>query len=481
MTGPTHAVVLGGSIGGVLAAAALVPHVDAVTIVERDRLPSGPDFRKGVPQARHAHLLLSGGARIIESLLPGTTDRLVREGAHRSGIPEDVLWLTAYGWQHRFPATEFIITCSRALLDWVLRDQLVRDGRVTVLDDTEALGLRGEQARVTGVHLRTRSADMAVTLDADLVVDATGRGSPLKRWLAALGGRPVEEELVDTGIAYATRVFRAPTGTGRFPLVNVLADHRTRRPGQNATLVPIEQGRWMVTFSGTRGGEPPTDEAAFLKFARKLRSPLVADLLAHAEPLTGVYGSRSTANRRLYYERLDAWPEGLVALGDAVAAFNPVYAHGLSAAAHGASALDRELRRRGLDGDLARRVQRAVGVAVDDPWMLAASQDLSYPDCRTDMRDPRLLGGMHTQRRTFADMVGDASLRDPVISEAVTKVTTLSAPVSSLEAPHVIAALRRGAPHPPLTKPPLTAHESALVSAAQTAVQNVAAAVTDPV
>ncbi|WUI01399.1 FAD-dependent monooxygenase [Spirillospora sp. NBC_00431] len=465
MTGLTHAVVLGGSIAGTLAAAALAQYADTVTIIDRDRLPTGPEFRKGLPQARHAHLLLSGGARIIESLLPGVTDRLLRAGTHRSGVPKDVLWLTSYGWQRRFPATEFVLTCGRPLLDWMLRDHAVRTCSIALLAETDLLELCGDSERVTGVRVRDQRTGAITTMETALVVDATGRGSPLRRWLSALGLPHVDQDLVDTGIAYATRLFRAPKGAERFPLVNVLADHRSGRPGQSSTLVPIEGGRWIATLSGTRGGEPPTDEDGFIPFVRRLRSSIVADLLADAEPLTGVYGSRSTANRRFYYERLPGWPEGLVAVGDAVAAFNPVYAHGLSAAAHCAAALERGLRRYGLDRELAGHAQRAVGQAVDDPWMLAASQDLSYPDCRTDMRDPRLSGGSYQQQRSFADLVGDASLRDPVVSEAAAKVTTLSAPVSSLEAPHVIAALRRGAQYPPLTKPPLTAEESALVPA----------------
>ena len=64
---PTHAVVLGGGLAGMLAASVLVKHVDEVTVVERDKLPDDPSPRSGVPQARHAHLLMSGGARAIES------------------------------------------------------------------------------------------------------------------------------------------------------------------------------------------------------------------------------------------------------------------------------------------------------------------------------------------------------------------------------------------------------------------------------
>jgi flavin-dependent dehydrogenase len=464
----THAVVLGGGLAGMLAASVLARHLDSVTVIDRDRLPAGPEFRKGVPQARHAHLLMSGGARVIEQLLPGVTDRLLAEGAHQVGVPEQVVWLTAYGWQHRFPQTQFIISASRPLLDWVVRDEVLRRGeRITVLPATEALGPLGDASRIAGVRVRGIDSVEVTELKADFVVDATGRGSQLKRWITALGLPPVEQDTVDAGIAYATRIFLAPDGVQAFPLVNVLADHRVPRPGRNASLAPIEGGRWIVTLSGTRGAEPPTDEDGFAEFARGMRDPIIADLIAVAEPLTGVQGSRSSANRRLYYERMTQWPEGLVALGDAVAAFNPIYGHGMSVAAHSAAALDEVFaegpRGQALNPGTARRIQQAVGARADDAWLLAASQDLCYPNCRSEVTDPRLSPGVQAQRRSFSDMIGGAALRDPAVSAAATKVTTLSEPISSLESPEVITALRRAKGRPALSGPPLSDEERAVL------------------
>ena len=66
-----HAVVIGGSIAGLLAARVLLNHFDRVTIVERDRLPEQPVPRQGVPQANHVHVLLTQGQRILAQLFPG--------------------------------------------------------------------------------------------------------------------------------------------------------------------------------------------------------------------------------------------------------------------------------------------------------------------------------------------------------------------------------------------------------------------------
>ena len=337
-----RAVVLGGGLAGTLAAHVLSPYVGSVTIVERDRYPTGPQQRRGVPQAQHAHLLMSGGAAVLDELLPGTTDQLLRAGAYRIGLPEDAISLTAYGWTHRFPAAGYMITCSRPLIDWVVRQQVLADPKVAVLEDTAVIGLRGTASRVTGARVQTVGS-AETTLDADIVVNATGRGSALGRWLREIGAPPVEEDVVDSGIAYATRVYQA---TRPFPPVVLYADHRVPRPGQNGALLPVEGNRWMVTLSGTRGGEPPTDEDGYLAFARGIRHPLIAELISSAVPLTPVRGTRSTVNRRLRLGQLGAgWPDGLVVVGDAVAAFNPVYGHGMSTAARAAAALAAALRR----------------------------------------------------------------------------------------------------------------------------------------
>ncbi|MFD0521834.1 NAD(P)/FAD-dependent oxidoreductase [Paractinoplanes durhamensis] len=252
---------------------------------------------------------MAGGATIIDHLLPGTVDRLLELGAHRIGLPEDTVSLTAYGWVPRFPATGYMITCGRPLIDWVVREHVLRERRITVLEDTTVLGLCGGAGQVTGARVQTAGAP-ETRLEADLVVNATGRASGLRRWLAELGAPPIAEDIVDTGIAYATRIYRAPR---RFPPVVLYADHRVALPGRNGALLPIEDGRWIVTLSGTRGGEPPTDEEGFLDFARNIRHPLISELIAAAEPITPIRGpaapstggcgwtGRLTAGRRAWW------------------------------------------------------------------------------------------------------------------------------------------------------------------------------------
>src|SRR4051794_14575870 len=108
------AVVIGGGMTGMLAAAVLAEHAD-VTVVERDVLPDGPHPRRGLPQARHAHVLWSGGVKALEHLLPGVTDRLVARGAWKARIMTDLVSKAPSGqWFRRFQHGRHVsILCSR--------------------------------------------------------------------------------------------------------------------------------------------------------------------------------------------------------------------------------------------------------------------------------------------------------------------------------------------------------------------------------
>ncbi|MCZ7434202.1 FAD-dependent oxidoreductase [Streptomyces sp. WMMC1477] len=459
MNSPTHGLVLGGGHAGMLAATALARHLDTVTVVERDHYPEGPGHRKGAPQAHHGHLFVAGGVEAVESLLPGTVERLMAEGAHRMGLPEDSITLNAYGWQHRFPASHFMITCGRELLDWVIREQALRNDRITVVQGSDAGELTGDADRVTGAVI-TDAQGRERHVAADVVVDARGRGSRLKQWFAAQG-REVEEEVLDLKLRYVTRVFAPPPRTMKefHAVFNLFSDPTVPGPVSNAVMLPIEGDRWMLTASGVRGGEPPTDDEGFLAHLRRLAHPLLADLIDLAEPLTHAQTTRTTSNRRTYYERLDPWPEGLIVVGDALAAFNPIYGHGLSAAALGVVAMDRSLDDTGTGDGAARQAVRAVGAVADEPWQWATAQDIQYMDLEEDEANH-----LRSQMGAFVKMMMDAGPVQPVVSAALLNVHTLSAPQSTLQAPHVIAAVRRGARRPVLTGPPLTDAERAFLA-----------------
>ncbi|GGM79259.1 hypothetical protein GCM10012275_57310 [Longimycelium tulufanense] len=454
--GQTHAVVMGASVAGLLAASALVRHVDAVTVVERDRLPSGPQPRRGVPQACHTHLLLSSGLRSFEALVPSIWDRLREAGANRAPLSTGAVLLSSQGWLRRFPGDQFLVTCSRNLLEYVLRAEILRQDRITVAQGCLAEGLRGGNARVDAVVVRDEATGERRELEADFVVDATGRASRAGAWLDRLGYPKAREDVLDPGLAYVTRVFRAPPGAATsFPVVNVMADPSSGEPGRAVTLAPIEHGRWMVTLGGTRGAEPPTTEDGFARFARTaVRHPIVADLIEHAEPLGPVRSSRSTVNRRYRFDRLPRWPANLVVMGDALAAFNPVYGQGMTVAARAALVLNAGLSHDGLGANAAHRIQRVIGRATDDAWNLACGQDMWFPGAleRRPSQWARL-------QQRYIDRVMKTATSEPDVAEIVFDVFSLSRPVTAFANPKVALAALRGPGQPPLDEPPLTPEE----------------------
>ncbi|MDW6064161.1 NAD(P)/FAD-dependent oxidoreductase [Streptomyces sp. NPDC000941] len=465
LTTPKRAVVLGGGWTGMLTAHVLSRHLADVTVVERDILPDGPEHRKGQPQARHVHILWSSGATIADGFLPGTIDRLLAAGARRIGFQRDLVTLTASGWQYRFPSTAFAIMCTRPLLDWTVRQAILADGRIRVRQGTEVVELAGGKERVTGVLVRDVASGGAPELiEADLVVDATGRASRLGPWLAALGLPSVEQDVVDAGIGYATRMFKAPDGAGGgFPPVNVAADHLMRQPGRFGVVYPQEGGRWLVTLTATRGASLPTHEDEFNGFAKTLRHPIVSDLMGVAEPIGSIFQSRSGANRRLYPERMPQWPEGLLIIGDSLAAFNPIYGHGMSAAARGAEALDRQLSGGGFAEGGTRQVQRALSEVVDDPWVMAGLKDIQFVNCRNHSTDPRLNGPDTAERLRFSDFVSKKSIRSPKVCELVTDVLALRATQAAMGSTSFLSLLNSDASFPELTEPPFRPGELEMV------------------
>jgi 2-polyprenyl-6-methoxyphenol hydroxylase-like FAD-dependent oxidoreductase len=449
------AIVIGSSAAGLFAAAALTEFAD-VTLIERDTLPHGPEARRGVPQARHAHLVWSGGVRAFNELLPGVVDEIVAGGARLVHIMGDMVSRAPNEiWFRRFTATHHRnLVCSRPLLDAGLRSRVLDDPRITLRQNTQVLDLEGTATRITGV--RIKSADGTDTLTADLVVDATGRGSRTPQWLEALGLPKVTEREVNAGVVYATRLYKAPGSTTaiNFPLINVQANP-AKAPGQGGIILPVEDGSWIVTLSGSRGGEPTSDPEQFVDFALGLGDPIIGELLKDADPIGDVVTSRSTANHRRYYETLPQWPDGFVVLGDAIAGYNPVYGHGLAVAAQCAVAVRNVLRTTNFTAPgTAKRLQRAAARPVGAAWNLAVGQDAFYPGA-TDTPPTaveRLLA-------RYVDRCVETGASNPRALGALLDVMSLERPPTRLFSPDMLWPMLFGRTKPHLQGPPLRGDE----------------------
>ncbi|MFJ1747660.1 NAD(P)/FAD-dependent oxidoreductase [Streptomyces sp. NPDC088116] len=457
-----HAVVIGGSIAALLAARALSTHAGRVTVVERDRFPDGPVTRAGVPQSHHIHVLLEGGQKALEELLPGAVAELREHGAPRVGMPRDMVQWQNRRFYRRTAATAHLLTGSRPLLEWLVRRRVLADPRITAVDGTEVVGLLGDSRRVRGVRLRERGARTrhdVRSLTADLVVDASGRSSRAPGWLAAIGAEPPHEETLDTGLAYATRLYgnvRSDEGTDCVGYYFVPGHDEPR----GAVALPIEGGRYLVTLSGLRGSEPPSDGAAFTDFATRLPHPVLHDWLLRAEPESPVHAFRATANVRRRYDRPGRRPAGFLATGDALCAFNPVYGQGIAVAALSALAL-----RDALAGHrrtpTTHRVQLALFKASQQAWDIVSGADRDLPGARGDAARTR---AVDRPAAWYMARVIERAPGDPVVGAAFLAACALTAPVSALFAPDVVRAVLFGPVLPAPTEPPMRPESTTLTA-----------------
>lgn len=376
----SRAIVVGGSIAGMCSARVLREFYDEVVVLDRDHYPARRDHRAGVPQSRHAHALLVRGQRELERLFPGFVSRMCAAGALRFDAGRSIAFRRAPGWQCVGSSGVETLWSSRVLLEHTVRGLLLERGDVELRQGCSATGLAAAvgQPRVTGVRYRYEGG-AEQTLAADLVVDASGRATHADSWLAALGVRAPETQSVNAHLAYASRFYRAPAAARRpadWWWRGLWVDPEPGRP-RGGVVFPIEDDCWLVTAIGI-GDPPPTDEPGYLAFLESLSTPVIAQALARAQPLSSIYGNRSTAN---VYRRYDQWERGLpgfIALGDSVCAFNPVYGQGMSTSAASAGILRRVLGAKGVDGAFERAFFRAQAEFLRTPWDLATSADRAW-------------------------------------------------------------------------------------------------------
>jgi 2-polyprenyl-6-methoxyphenol hydroxylase-like FAD-dependent oxidoreductase len=380
---PAHAIVIGGSIVGTITAAMLAKRFERVTILERDSISARPVPRAGVPQSRHVHALLARGATELERLFPGFLDEMVNAGAQLVDIGRHVAWLTPAGWGVPFDSGFLLCCATRDLIEWHARRRALSHQNITLVDGTSVTGLLTDasSARVIGARVRDRRLEASMhdrELRADLVIDATGRGSQLPHWLTAIGRPEVREDVVDGRMTYASRFYAVPPSALRGWRAAYVQAALPRDP-RGGILFPVEEQRWHLTLFGYGDAAPPMDDAGYVAFMQGLRSPILADVLQHATPLTPIIGHRRTENRWRHFEEIADWPDGLVAVGDSVCCFDPVYGQGMTTGILGALALaarfDAEWDGSAARVGFARRVQRQMVHVARPAWNLATGEE----------------------------------------------------------------------------------------------------------
>ncbi|BAZ47504.1 hypothetical protein NIES4103_01050 [Nostoc sp. NIES-4103] len=381
-----HAVVIGSGIAGLLAARVLTNHFAKVTIIERDYLSSQSEPRRGVPQSQQPHLLLTRGQIILEQLFPGIKDELATHEATLIDWTADFKWLLPGGWNPGFSSGITSRTCTRNLLETVIRQRLFSNKKVEFLEGTTVINLLTDttQSFVKGVCLRD-SKGVEVNLNTQLVVDASGRKSHAIKWLKNLGYEVPQETKINSFLGYASRLYQVSDDSYLdYKALYIMPKAPTNPRG--AVLYRVESNRFLVNLIGVGRDYPPTDEDGFLNFAQSLRSPQIYEAIKNALPLSPINGYQGTDNCWRHYERLPKFLENFIVLGDAVCAFNPVYAQGMTVAALGALTLDECLKKHkrfsgngNISLGLSRRFQKQLAKVNAEPWLASTGYDLRWP------------------------------------------------------------------------------------------------------
>jgi 2-polyprenyl-6-methoxyphenol hydroxylase-like FAD-dependent oxidoreductase len=426
----SHAIVIGAGMGGLVAARMLADHYQRVTILERDVLPLEAAPRKGVPHGRHAHGLLARGREALEDLFPGLTDGLIEAGAVPIDTLADSRWFSHGVYLANATSGLRSILLSRPLLETHVRRRLRALTGVCIQENAVVRRLTIAGDKVTGVALATGQ-----TIDANLVVDASGRHSRSADWLADLGYEKPAEDNIGVRISYTTRILcRRPDHLGGKAIALVGAEAPQWRFG---VAVAMEDDRWIVTQGGYFDDRPNHGDNGFLEFARTLSAPEIANLLTVAQPLTPATNFSFPASRRWRYERLNRFPAGYLVFGDALCSFNPIYGQGMTTAALEGLALGRCLH----DGEeaLAERFFARAAPIIDIPWQIAAGSDLRHPQL-AHMRTP-----MGRFMNWYIGKVHRAAARDPAVGRAFLRVTNLMSPPTQLFTPATVSRVVIGA------------------------------------
>ena len=327
-----RAVVIGAGMGGLAAAKVIAPYFDRVVVLDRDALPEAPAPRIGTPQARHVHALLASGERALEELFPGIRSDFRKAGAVIIGGREVVWERPGYD---PFPRRDFgyeAISLSRPALERVCRRRLEEAPNVEIRSRARVVELVPSADRGAVAAVRYEDEKEAVhELAADLVVDASGRAVPTLSFLDSIGSPKPEQTEIGVDVGYASAIFE-PSDASR-DWMGLIHFGTPPGEGRGALILPIENGRWLVSLGRRPSGEMPSDIESFVAFTRNLRTLTAWEALRTAKPVTDVARFRFPASVRRHFHELKRWPRGLVPVADSICRFNPLFGQGMSVAA----------------------------------------------------------------------------------------------------------------------------------------------------
>ena len=369
--------VIGGGAAGMASAILLARAGNRVYVFEKDQRDKH-SFR-GIPQKRHSHAFLSRLRNLLVEQTPDILDRLLERGVH--DLSFDDLLPDTIDDRNTQPSDDEIrvLACRRSTFDEVMLQVLEKTENVVWNCHSEVISLqlkktRGEIPLVTG--LRARSPDKGeFSTDTDLVLDASGRRSPMASWLQANGILLPPAEREACGIFYCSRFFRLRDHSQSMQMKGPLgADLGYIKCG----FFPGDEQNFSITLAASPNDPVLSRIPLGQNFNR------VAEHLPHvsqwihpdiATPTTPVYGMSGLENaRRFFFDDSGPLVLGLLAVGDSLLHTNPLYGRGCSLAWVHADLINKALQRFSNDPkQLCEQVEEDVNRELI-PWYQHACQ-----------------------------------------------------------------------------------------------------------
>lgn len=378
-----RAIVIGGSITGILSAVVLAQKFREVIIIEKDSLSDETPSRRGVSQAEHPHVLLAKGYRLLEELLPGIGRSFENAGAIEIDWATDYyIYYGGYGWNARskYPSQIKSFSCSRLLLEQCIREKIYHIKNIKFITDSKVTGLKVNQSLglVVGVNIHC-DRKLESSLDSDIVVDASGKRTDVCNWLSRHEWQVPNEIKVEPYLGYSTCRFRIPDSKD-IPWKVLTYPHVAPKYNRKAYLAKIENNQLIATIGVYARDYPPVRMEDFFQFAKNLQDDEFFKVISVCEPVSKVYPYRGTANRIREFDKIEM-PSGLIVLGDAYCSLCPSYGQGMTCSALGAEVLFHWLENQsdGVNASTTSRFQFLLSKKIVPQWNIAVQQDLGFP------------------------------------------------------------------------------------------------------
>jgi 2-polyprenyl-6-methoxyphenol hydroxylase-like FAD-dependent oxidoreductase len=371
------AIVIGGSVAGMLAARALADFYEKIIVIEKDEKSDSYSTRKGVPQGAQGHVLLKSGEEIIEGMFPGILDEMRQNGSVESDFAGNVSWFHHGCSKVTYHSGVSITQQSRPFLEGHIQRKLEKLSNIEFMYKCKVKKLRLDGHKEIKSIIAEQSDGSIVEIDTDLVIDASGPASLTPKWLQEFGFKvPVKTE-VKIDLFYASMIYKdlSPNAGDWHSLLVYPNPAEMDRGG---SISPIEGDRYHIMLLGYGDHSPPHDLRGFLQYAKSLDQPNVYEAIKNGVADSEIQVYRFPSLHRYHYEKQSDFPSGLLVIGDAFCRLDPLFGQGMSIAAKEAELLSKVLRKYDSKKQLTHHFHRQTSKIIDVPWLIALTEDFRF-------------------------------------------------------------------------------------------------------